>query len=136
MKGKRITNRTRTRLLLLTQFYNWVGLVFSDGYGDSKKWINGKVVLIEKDDLLWIKEFERPWNGAVSDNGRIALVHTINQGYSRLSSSQKKSVDLVSKLTVIESSGEEISTHNFGSTSTRGGSRTYSSMGFKTWSWN
>lgn len=90
-------------------------VVFKDGYRDSKKWINGKVVLIEKDDLLWIKEFERPWNGAVSYNGRIALVHTINGDYSRLSSSPKEFIDLRSKLTVIERSGEEIFTYNFGS---------------------
>jgi outer membrane protein assembly factor BamB len=89
-------------------------VVFRDGYGDSKKWINGKVVLIEKDDLLWIKEFERPSNGAVSDNGRIVLVHTINRDYSRLSS-PKEFIELGSKLTVIERSGEEIFAYDFGS---------------------
>jgi outer membrane protein assembly factor BamB len=65
--------------------------------------------------LLWIKEFERPWNGAVSDNGRIVLVHTTNRDYSRLSSSPKEFMDLESKLTVIERSGEEIFTYDFGS---------------------
>jgi hypothetical protein len=79
---------------LRTSQNNQFCLVFRDGYGDFKKWINGKVVLIEKDDLLWIKEFQRPWNGAVSDNGRIALVHTINRDYSRLSSLPKEFIDL------------------------------------------
>jgi hypothetical protein len=88
-------------------------IVFSDGYGDSKKWMNGKVVLIEKDYLLWIKEFERICNGEVSGNGKTVLVHTINRDYSR--TSPKEFIDLGSKLTVIERSGEETFTYEFGS---------------------
>ena len=61
-------------------------VVFSDGYSDFKKWINGKVLFVEKNILFWIKEFERPWNAAVSDTGRVVLIHTINRDYSRISS--------------------------------------------------
>ena len=90
-------------------------VVFSDGYSDFKKWINGKVLFVEKNILFWIKEFERPWNAAVSDTGRVVLIHTINRDYSRISSTPKEFTDLGSKLSVVEKSGETIFTYEFGS---------------------
>lgn len=90
-------------------------VVYSDGYGDSKKWINGKVLLVEKDILLWIKEYERPCNGAVSDSGRVVLIRTITRDYARISSSPKEFIDLGCKLSILERSGEEIATYEFGS---------------------
>jgi curved DNA-binding protein CbpA len=89
-------------------------VVFRDGFGNSNRWINGKVYLIERDYLLWIKEFERPINAAVSDNGTIALLHTFKK--DRLSSSSPKEfIDLGGTLTVIERSGKSLFTYEFGS---------------------
>ena len=94
---------------------NQFSVVFEYGYADSQcipnKWINGKVCLIEKDNLLWIKEIQRPTNAVVSDFGRIALLHKIYQDYS----SDKEFMDLGGTLTVIEKSGETSFTYEFGS---------------------
>jgi DnaJ domain len=92
-------------------------VIFCDGYGytDTKEWRKGKVCLIEKDEIIWVKEYERPWNAAVSDEGRVALVHTFNRDTSSLTSAPKEFIDLGSKLSVIEVSGEEKWNHDFGS---------------------
>lgn len=90
-------------------------IVFRDGFGYTNRWINGKACLIEKDELIWVKEFERPWNAAVSDTGRVALIYTINRDYSRISSSPKEFTDLGCKLNVFERSGKEIFRFDFGS---------------------
>jgi curved DNA-binding protein CbpA/uncharacterized membrane protein (Fun14 family) len=89
-------------------------VVFRDGFGNFNRWINGKIYLIERDYLLWIKEFERPINAAISDNGTIALLHTFNK--DRLSSSSPKEfIDLGGTLTVMERSGKSLFTYEFGS---------------------
>lgn len=92
-------------------------VLFRDGYGsgDSNKWINGMLCLVKKDELIWTKEFERPLNAAVSDNGRVALVHTFNRNASLMTSAPREFIDLGSKLTIIELSGEELFSHDFGS---------------------
>lgn len=89
--------------------------IFNDGYGHYKKWINGKILLVQSDTLLLIKEFERIFNVAISDTGRIAVIHTINRDYSRISSSPKEFIDLGCKLSVFENSGKEIFLQEFGS---------------------
>jgi len=55
-------------------------VVFSQGYVDHsdrmiEKWINEKVCFIEGENLVWIKEYERLWEGSVSNKryGRIDL---------------------------------------------------------------
>jgi hypothetical protein len=79
-------------------------IVFRDGFGYNNKWINGMACLIEKDELIWVKEYERPWNAAISDTGRVALIHVT-----------KESTDLGCKLSVIESSGKNIYNYYFSS---------------------
>jgi DnaJ domain len=90
-------------------------IVFHDGYGYYDKWINGKLLLIEKNELLWFREFERPINAAVSDDGRIALLYTANRDSAAHSSTPKEFTDLGCNLTVIEKTGVEIFSYEFGS---------------------
>ena len=96
-------------------------LFFVDGYiliqNDTEKWINGKVWLEEGDLIFWIKEIERPTNAAVSNVGRIALlIYTASNDYSKSSSSKPQEfINLGGKLIIIEKTGEEIFTYDFGS---------------------
>ena len=90
-------------------------IVFHDGQGYYDKWIYGKLLLIEKNELLWFREFERPINAAVSDGGRVALLYSANRDPSPHSSSPKEFTDLGCYLTVIENTGVEIFSNEFGS---------------------
>jgi hypothetical protein len=91
-------------------------VVFSDRYGqgDPPRWISGKVFFIEKANLLWIKEIERPWNAAISNNGTVALLYSLYRD-SRSSGSPKEFLDLGGTLTVIEKSGKTLFSYEFGS---------------------
>jgi DnaJ domain len=103
---------------LRTSLDRQFSVVFSDGYLDSRsdppRWISGKVFLIEKDNLLWIKEIERPTNAAVSDNGTVALLYSLYRDSASLLSS-KEFFDLGGTLAVIEKSGKTLFTYDFGS---------------------
>lgn len=93
-------------------------LVFNDGHlemGETSNWISGIVCLIENDNLLWEKEFERPINAAVSDNGSVVLLYTIHRDYSNMSSRPKEFADLGGTLAVLDKSGETLMTTEFGS---------------------
>jgi DnaJ-class molecular chaperone with C-terminal Zn finger domain len=89
-------------------------VIYRDGFGNLGNWINGKICLIERDYLLWIKEFERPINATISDNGTIALLHTSNKDNSS-SSLPREFTDLGGKLTVLDRSGGSLFTYEFGS---------------------
>ncbi|MDQ4014083.1 MAG: HEAT repeat domain-containing protein, partial [Thermoproteota archaeon] len=103
---------------LRTSLDRQFSVVFSDGYldgqSDPPKWIRGKVFLVEKDNLLWIKEIERPTNAAVSDNGTVALLYSLYRD-SAASLSSKEFLDLGGTLAVIEKSGKTLFTYDFGS---------------------
>ena len=79
--------------------------IFSVVFDDSN------VCLKEMDNLLWVKEFDRPTNAAVSNNGTVALLHK-NYNGSSLSVLNKKPV-LGGKLSVIEKSGNILFTYEF-----------------------
>jgi hypothetical protein len=103
---------------LRTSQDNKFSVVFSDGHFDNEyyppKWMNGKVCLIEIDNLLWIKDIERPTNASISNYGRIALLYTIHRDASS-SSPTKEFIELGGTLSVIEKSGETVFTYEFGS---------------------
>lgn len=90
--------------------------VFKDGYIDgsqqSKRWINGRVCLIEKDNLLWLKDFERLTNTAVSNDGRVAILFSKYKDYSTASGDKS---ELESTLVVIEKSEHHIFDYHFDS---------------------
>jgi hypothetical protein len=96
-------------------------LFFVDGYTliqqNFEKWINGKVWLEESNFIFWIKEIERPTNAAVSNTGRVALLlDTASLDYSKSASNKvQEFIDLGGKLIIIEKTGEEIFTYDFGS---------------------
>ena len=97
---------------------NYFSVVFKDGYINdqviSSKWINGKICLIEKDNLLWIKEIERPSNAAVSNTGIIALLHTTYE-YGSSSSTPEEFKNLGGTLSIIEKNSDITFTYEFGS---------------------
>lgn len=95
-------------------FYNYDEDKF---YSESQKRISGNIYLKEENNLLWIKNFENPINAAVSDNGRVALLHKRQTDYSKFSSSAnpKESIDLGGTLTAFENDGQQIFTYNFDS---------------------
>lgn len=79
--------------------------------------ISGNIYLKERDNLLWIKNFEKPINAAVSDNGRVVLLHNRQTDSLKLSSSsnQKEITDLGGTLTAFENDGQQIFTYDFDS---------------------
>lgn len=90
--------------------------IFRDGYTDAsgkiRRWINGQVCLIEKDSLLWLNEFERPENTAVSNDGRVAIVFSKHKDNSTDSGDKSK---LESELVVLEKSGQQLFAYHFNS---------------------
>ena len=88
--------------------------VFKDGYIESsrgsKRWINGTVCLIEKDNLLWLKDFERPVNASVSNDGKVAILFSKYKDYSTHSGDKP---ELESTLVVMEKSGQRIFDYHF-----------------------
>jgi hypothetical protein len=75
---------------------------------------NKKIILIQDDCLIWIRDFERLINIVVSDNGIVALLN-YNHTEDSSSSSPKEFIDRGGTLSVIDKSGELIFTYEFGS---------------------
>lgn len=91
-------------------------IVFKDGYVNgsqqSKRWVNGKVCLIEKDNLLWLKDFERVINTTVSNDGMVTILFSKYKDYSAPSGDKS---ELESTLVVLEKSGRQIFDYHFDS---------------------
>ena len=87
-------------------------VIFSDGYLEINRWINGEIWLVEMDNLVWIKKIDRPDNAAVSDGGTVAFLHRI---FRDSSMGDKEFMDLGGSLAVAEKSGKIIFTYEFGS---------------------
>jgi outer membrane protein assembly factor BamB len=90
--------------------------VFKDGHLDvsqeSRRWVNGQVCLIEEDNLLWLKDFERPVNTAVADDGKVVVLFSKYINHSTISGDKTK---LESEIVVIEKSGQRIFDYHFDS---------------------
>jgi tetratricopeptide (TPR) repeat protein len=78
-------------------------------------YVNGKISLKEGNNTLWTREIERPINSAVSDMGRVVLLHSDHPQSSSKVSNPKEFIDLGGIFIVIEKSGEQIFSYNFGS---------------------
>jgi len=89
--------------------------IFKDGkmiiQEKNQKWQSGIVCLLKEDNLLWWKEFERPVNVSIGNDGTAVILHTIYRSASN--SKPEPGKDLGGSITVTDVKGDQLFKKDF-----------------------